>query len=167
MKKLLSSLVLLSVLAGGALAQDTWPIDIGLIDWIHRPSDVAGLRLGIPYGLNEQVTGIDLGLYGQSDYAWAIQVNLLSNQVRDEMGGLQVSILNQAGHLTGMQVGLWNNAATAEGFQIGLLNLADEMTGIQIGIVNRTEIMHGYQFGLCNVIRESSVPFCVVMNFSF
>ena len=41
------------------------------------------------------------------------------------------------------------------------------MTGIQIGIVNRTEVMHGYQFGLCNVIRESSVPFCVVMNFSF
>ena len=87
MKKVLSGLVLLGVLVSGAFAQDTWPVDLGLIDWIHRPSDVAGLRLGIPYGQNDSVTGIDIGLYGASDYAWALQFNLLSNQVRDEKIG--------------------------------------------------------------------------------
>ena len=137
------------------------------MDLIHRPSDVAGLRLGIPYGLNDSVTGIDIGLWGKSDYAWAIQVNVIQNSVRDEMGGLQVSLVNEAGHLTGMQVGLWNQAATMEGFQIGILNLADGVNGMQIGLINRTENMHGYQIGLVNVIRESSVPFAPVINFLF
>jgi len=167
MKKLLSSLILVGVVATGALAQDTWPIDVSFIDWIHRPADVAGLRLGLPYGVNDSVTGLDIGLWGKSDYAWAIQVNVLENRVRDEMGGIQISCINDAGHLTGLQVGLWNTAPTMEGFQIGLLNLADNVNGLQIGIINRTELMHGYQIGLVNVIRESPVPFMPIVNFLF
>ncbi|MEI6210279.1 MAG: hypothetical protein WCR06_01510 [bacterium] len=167
MKKLLSSLVLAGMMATGALAQDTWPVEISFLDWIYRPSDVAGLRLAVPYGINDSVTGVDIGLWGKSDYAWAFQFNALHNKVRDRMGGLQVSCLNDAGDLTGMQVGLWNMAATAEGFQIGLLNLTDQMDGMQIGIINRTELMHGYQIGLVNVIRESSVPFAPIINFCF
>lgn len=167
MKKLLSSLVLASVMATGALAQDTWPVDISFLDWIYRPSDVAGLRLAVPYGVNDSITGVDIGLWGKSDYAWAIQLNVLHNKVRDEMGGIQISCLNDAGHLTGMQVGLWNMAATAAGFQIGLLNLTDQFEGLQVGIINRTENMHGYQIGLVNVIRESSVPFAPGINFFF
>ncbi|MEI8242672.1 MAG: hypothetical protein WCI17_05345 [bacterium] len=165
MKKLLSSLVLAGVMATGALAQDIWPVDISFLDWIHRPADVAGLRLAVPYGINDSVTGLDIGLWGKSDYAWAIQINVLHNKVRDEMGGIQISCLNDAGHLTGMQIGLWNTAPTMEGFQIGLLNLADQVDGLQIGLINRTEIMKGYQIGLVNVIRESSVPFAPVINF--
>lgn len=167
MKKLLSSLVLAGSIAFGALAQDTWPVDVSFLDWIHRPADVAGLRLGLPYGINDSVTGIDIGLWGKSDYAWAIQINLLQNAVRDEMGGIQVGCVNDAGVLSGLQVGLWNTAPTMQGFQIGLLNLADQAEGLQIGIVNRTEIMHGYQIGLVNVIRESSVPFAPIVNFHF
>ena len=167
MKKLLSSLIFAGVLVSGAMAQDTWPVDFAFLDWIHRPADVAGLRIGIPYGQNDSVTGIDIGLWGKSDYAWAIQVNVVHNVVRDEMGGIQVSCVNDAGHLTGLQVGLWNMAPTMEGFQIGLLNLADQVDGLQIGLVNRTEIMHGYQIGLVNVIRESPVPFAPIMNFYF
>jgi len=168
MKKLLSSLVLFGALVGSAYAQEIWPIDFGLVDLIHRPADVVGLRLGIPYGQNNSITGIDIGLYGQSEYAWALQFNLTSCQVRDEMGGLQVSLLNGAGHLTGMQIGLWNVVTTSvEGFQIGLLNLADDVTGMQIGVVNRTETMHGYQIGLVNVIRQSPLPCTAVINFAF
>jgi hypothetical protein len=167
MKKLLSSLILVGVVATGALAQDTWPVDVSFLDWIHRPADVAGLRLGIPYGINDSVTGLDFGLWGKSDYAWAIQVNVAENRVRDEMGGIQISCVNDAGHLTGMQIGLWNQAPTMEGFQIGLLNLADNVNGLQIGVINRTELMHGYQIGLVNVIRESPVPFAPVINFLF
>lgn len=167
MKKLLSSLFLAGSMAVGALAQDTWPVDVSFMDWIHRPADVAGLRLGLPYGVNDSVTGVDIGLWGKSDYAWAIQINVLHNNVRDEMGGIQISCLNDAGHLDGIQIGLWNMAASADGFQIGLLNLTDQMYGFQIGLVNRTEIMHGYQIGLVNVIRESSVPFAPVINFHF
>ncbi len=168
MKKLLSSLILVgAMVTTGALAQDTWPVDVSCLDWIHRPADVAGLRLGLPYGKNDSVTGVDIGLWGVSDYAWAIQFNLLHNSVRDEMGGIQVSCVNDAGHLTGLQFGLWNTAPTMEGFQIGLLNLADSVNGFQVGIVNRTENMKGYQFGLVNVIRESPVPFAPLVNFYF
>jgi hypothetical protein len=167
MKKLLSILALAGMCVAGAFAQDTWPVDIGFIDWMHRPSDVAGLRIGIPYGKNDQITGVDFGLYGYSDYAWAIQFNLLASVVRDQMGGLQVGCFNKVGRLTGLQVGLWNSAPTVEGFQLGLLNLADQVDGMQIGLVNRTELMRGYQIGLCNVIRESPVPFMVLANFTF
>lgn len=167
MKKLLLGLVLIGTIAGGLRAQEVWPVDVGLIDWIYRPTDVVGLRLGIPYGQNDSITGIDIGLLGRSDYAWAFQVNLLENKVRDVMGGVQVSLINEAGQLTGLQVGLWNRAPTASGFQVGLINLSDEMDGLQVGLVNRTEILHGYQIGLINVIRESPVPFCVLINFYY
>jgi hypothetical protein len=165
MKKLLAVLGIVGCMVGGAKAQDTWPVDVSFLDWIHRPADVAGLRVGIPYGVNDAITGVDVGLWGKSDYAWALQVNVLHNKVRDEMGGIQVSALNDAGHLVGLQVGLWNSAPSMEGIQIGLLNLADEAEGFQIGLVNRTELMHGYQIGLINVIRESSVPFAPLINF--
>jgi len=168
MKKLLSSLILLGVLVAGARAQDTWPTDIAFVqDWFHRPADVVGLRVGIPYGSNDAITGIDVGFWGQSDYAWAFQVNVVANIVRDTMGGIQVGLYNEAGNLTGIQVGLWNRAPTLAGAQIGIINLADEADGFQIGLINRTELMHGYQFGLVNVIRESPVPFCTVLNFYF
>ncbi len=168
MKKLLSSLVLVGVLVVGARAQDTWPTDIAFVqDWFHQPADVVGLRLGIPYGSNQSVTGFDIGLWGQSDYAWAFQVNVVANIVHEDMGGVQVGLYNEAGHLTGIQVGLWNHAPTLEGFQFGVINLADEADGMQVGLINRTEMMHGYQIGLVNVIRGSSVPFCTVINFSF
>ena len=167
MKKLFSSLALVCVVASGALAQDVWPVEVSCFDWINRPSDVAGLRIGIPYGVNDSITGVDIGLWGQSDYAWALQFNLLTCQVRDEMGGLQVSAYNQAGNLIGIQVGLWNRAPTATGAQIGLLNLSDQMNGFQIGIINRVEMIHGYQIGLVNVIRESPVPCMAGFNFYF
>jgi hypothetical protein len=165
MKKLVAGLMIIGCMVGSIWAQDTWPVDLSFMDWVHRPADVAGLRVGIPYGSNDSITGLDVGLWGRSDYAWAIQVNVLHNKVRDEMGGCQVSLLNDAGHLAGVQIGLWNQAPSMDGMQIGLLNLADEAEGFQIGIVNRTELMHGYQIGLFNIIRESTVPFVPFVNF--
>jgi hypothetical protein len=168
MKKLLSSLLLAGVLVAGARAQEMLPVDIAFIqDWWYRPSEVIGLRMGIPYAKNDSLTGLDIGFWGESDYAWAIQINLVASMVHDTMGGLQIGGYCEAGHLTGVQIGLWNHAPTTEGCQIGLVNLADETEGLQIGLINRTEMMHGYQIGLINVIRESPVPFCVGINLSF
>ena len=167
MRKHLCSLLVALVTVSGALAEETCPIELSFMDWLYRPSDVAGLRLGIPFGKNDAVTGVDVGFWGQSDYAWAFQFNVVANVVRDDMGGLQVALYNFAGNLTGIQVGLWNRALTGAGAQIGLLNLADQINGFQIGVVNRTEIMHGYQIGLVNVIRESPVPFFTILNFYF
>ncbi len=165
MKKLLAGLVMVGCMVSSAWAQETWPVDVAFLDWYYRPADVAGLRVGIPYGVNDSVTGLDVGLWGKSDYAWALQVNVLHNKVRDEMGGIQVSALNDAGHLAGIQIGLWNCAPSMDGMQLGLLNLADEAEGFQIGLVNRAELLHGYQIGLFNIIRESSVPFAPFINF--
>ncbi len=167
MKKLLSSLALVGALTTGVLAQDIWPLDISMFDWIARPTEVVGLRVGVPYGFNSAVTGFDVGLVGQSQHAWAFQVNAFYSCVNDTMGGLQVASVNYAGHLTGIQVSLWNTAQTMNGLQVGVINLADQVEGFQIGLINRTELMHGYQIGLVNVIRESPVPFAPVVNFMF
>ena len=47
------------------------------------------------------------------------------------------------------------------------MNLADYSEGFQIGLINRTEGMHGYQIGLINIIRDSQVPFCPILNVGF
>ena len=167
MRKHLCSLLVALVTVSGAFAEETWPVELSFMDWLYRPSDVAGLRIGIPYGMNDAVTGIDVGFWGQANYAWAFQVNVVANVVRDRMGGLQFALYNYGGDLTGIQVGLWNRVLSGEGLQIGLLNLADQFNGFQLGVVNRTETMHGYQIGLVNGIRESPVPFCTILNFYF
>jgi hypothetical protein len=169
MKRLFASACVAMVLVSGVRAADyqTSPIELSFLDAIYHPIDVAGLRVGIPYGSNDSVTGIDIGLWGKSTYMYGIQFNVLANLVTDRAGALQLSIYNDTLSLVGMQVGLWNNVGGAVGVQVGLLNLADDLEGFQIGLINRAELMHGFQVGLINVIRSSPLPFCPLVNVGF
>lgn len=168
-KNVLFGLVLAGLCVLGAQAADhvRWPVWFAFND--SDDVDVVGLRLTIPSGRCEQVTGMDLGLIGRSTYFNGLQINLLRNDVKDELAGWQIGGYNSAGlgSSLGMQVGLWNEASSLNGFQVGLVNLTDYANGLQIGLVNRAEDMHGYQIGLINVIRGGELPFCPLINIGF
>ncbi len=178
MKRFLLALGLAGLMGSGVFAQDTAVFDIGFLDWWYHPDNVVGLRLGIPWGENDSVTGIDVGFYGKSTNMSGIQVNLLANIVTDRADAIQVACYNYAGSLSGIQVGLMNETGYGSlGWdtrlmfsacvQVGLLNKADDLRGIQVGLVNTAEILYGFQVGLVNVIKSGVIPFMPIVNVGF
>ncbi len=169
MKKMAFGLVLAGLMAFGAHAAEKvrWPVWFAFND--VEDVDVVGLRLTLPSGQCEQVSGMDLGLIGRSQYYNGIQINLLRNDVKDELSGWQIGLYNTAGRcdVCGLQTGLWNESQTVFGFQVGLVNLADYAKGFQVGLINRSETLYGYQLGLINIIRGSELPFCPLLNIGF
>jgi len=169
MKKVLFGLLMAGLVVFGASAAEKvrWPVWFAFND--VEDIDVVGLRLNLPSGQCEQVTGLDIGLIGRSQYYNGIQINLWRNDVTDTLAGWQIGCYNSIGlgDALGLQTGLWNEAQSLYGFQAGLVNLADYAEGFQIGLINRAEDMHGYQIGLINIIRSGRVPFCPIINASF
>ena len=145
---------------------NVWPAFFAVSEFPANP-DVIGLRLTIPFSTKqENVTGIDLGLWGRTLYFQGIQVSVLRNDVKDDMSGFQVGLYNSigGGQLLGLQVGLFNEANSIRGLQAGIINLAGEAEGFQVGLINRAETMSGYQVGLINVIRDAELQFCPIVN---
>ena len=146
-----------------------WPAFLAICQW-PRSADVAGLRLTIPFSTSqENITGLDVGLWGRSLYFEGIQLNVLRNDVVDGAAGIQVGIYNSVGRgdLFGVQAGLWNEALSFRGVQAGLVNVVGEGRGVQVGIINRAETFYGYQVGLVNIIREGEWPFMPIINIGF
>ena len=144
-----------------------WPV------WLAFNStkniDVAGVRFTLPYGECESVTGFDIGFYGRCRYFEGFQLNILRNEAEDVLSGVQIGCYNSSGRadLKGLQVGLFNEARSMRGVQVGIVNLADSICGLQLGLINRAETMYGFQVGAVNVIRESEMVFCPVLNIGF
>ena len=144
-----------------------WPV------WLAFNSvedvDVTGLRMTLPYGKCESVSGIDLGIYGTSSYFEGIQLNILRNEAKDVLSGFQGGVYNTAGRadLLGVQIGLFNEARQIRGVQLGLLNLAEKIEGVQVGLINRAETAYGFQVGGVNVIRDSEIVFFPILNIGF
>ena len=108
--------------------------------------DVVGMRITIPYSTkHESVTGFDIGLWGRARHFEGFMLNLLRNDVKDELAGLQV--------------GLYNSA--------GVINVSQEMQGIQAGLINRCEDFHGIQVGAINIIRSSEFRCMPILNIGF
>lgn len=153
--------------AKGPSTKASWPV------WLAFNSvkdiDVVGVRFTLPYGQCESVTGFDLGIYGRCRYFEGVQINILRNEAEDVMAGIQLGVYNSAGRadLVGCQVGLLNEARTVSGFQVGLINMAEQVNGIQVGIINRAETAYGFQVGGVNVIRDSDLAFCPIVNIGF
>ena len=169
-RALMLALLLVSV---GAVshAYDTTPLQISVwppnLQVVTSEIDVSGLKLNLPYGGNNRITGIDLGFASTSENCSAFQVNLL-NMVSERYSGFQVGLFNLCGESRGFQVGLLNSTdSIGSGLQVGIVNSTLEMTGVQIGLVNYTDFMIGFQIGIVNIIRESIVPFFPIVNFCF
>ena len=146
-----------------------WPAFFAIAEFPATP-DLAGIRITIPYSTKqESVTGIDLGLWGRSQYFEGLQCNLLRNDVKDSGTGIQIGLYNSIGQadMLGIQVGLWNEAGTISGVQAGVVNIAGDISGVQIGLINRCEEMYGFQVGLINIIRDAELRFCPIINIGF
>lgn len=146
-----------------------WPAFFAISEF-PAAADLIGLRLTIPFStMQENVTGIDLGLWGRSMYFEGIQINIIRNDVQDDASGFQFGLYNSVGggNLLGLQAGLWNEALFMRGAQVGLVNISGETQGFQIGLINRSETMVGYQVGLVNIIRDAELQFCPVVNIGF
>ncbi len=146
-----------------------WPAFFAIGEYPSTP-DLVGLRITIPYSSKqENVTGIDLGLWGRAQYFEGLQLNILRNDVKDRGAAFQVGLYNSIGiaDLFAVQAGLWNESGALRGVQAGLVNLAGEMSGVQVGLINRTEEMYGFQVGLVNIIRDAELQFCPIVNVGF
>ena len=146
-----------------------WPAFFAICEAPETP-DLIGLRLPIPFSTKqENVTGLDFGLWARSQYFEGIALTAFRNDVQDSCAGLQVSMYNSVGRgdLCGIQIGLWNESLAFRGFQIGLVNVSGDSCGFQIGVINRSETMYGFQFGAINVIRDSEIPFLPFFNVGF
>lgn len=153
--------------AQASSAKSAWPIWLAVNS--KQDPDVIGLRLTLPYGKCDSVTGFDLGVYGSCRYFEGLQVNVLRNEAEDVMSGIQVGVYNSAGRadLTGFQFGLFNETRSLRGVQFGVINIASQVEGFQIGLINRAETAYGVQVGGVNVIRESELAFFPIVNIGF
>jgi len=153
----------------GKRESNVWPAFVAVCEFPANP-DLIGLRLTIPFSTRqENVSGIDLGLWGRSLYFQGFQFNVLRNDVKDDMSGFQIGLYNSigSGQMIGVQVGLFNEANSIRGLQAGLVNLTGEAQGFQVGLINRAETMTGYQVGLINIIRDAELQFCPLINIGF
>ena len=146
-----------------------WPAFIAVWDFPDTP-DLIGLRITSPCSTKqENVTGLDVGFWGRSEYFEGIQINVLRNDVRDSLAGVQVGCYNSVvrGDLLGIQAGLWSESMSQRGIQAGLVNVAGDMEGVQIGVINRCETMYGFQLGAINIIRDAEFQFMPILNVGF
>ena len=149
------------------LEQPAWPIWLAFNS--TKDIDVIAMRIPVPYGDCEGVTGFDLGCFGRCRFFEGFQLNILRNDAKDTLAGFQVGIYNSCGRadILGVQVGLWNEARVIKGCQVGLINITDAGSGFQLGIINRAETFYGFQGGAVNVIRENEFAFLPVFNVGF
>lgn len=121
--------------------------------------DLVGMQVGVCGRVKDQMTGAQLNgpLWG-GNHAYLVKGCQISLDLFPFTVNPQTNLTwfcnNKAKDLNGVQIALWcNKATTAKGLQIGLVNITDTMTGAQIGLVN--------------IIKESTMPFCPIINVCF
>lgn len=141
------------------------PLQLAPVD-----SDVYGLRLALPYGVNRNFYGLDIGLWnvttgdqyglqlgclvasrGKTTFGWNL-AGIANFSAGNEYGVSFGGIYNQAdGHVTGLQFG-------------SILSRAKKVSGVQFGLITYCEDLTGVQIGLLNICPKSSVPFMFLVN---
>jgi hypothetical protein len=164
--RLFAALLLLGSQAFAA-PTDVTHLGLGIVPPAQFPPSkfsVKGLRLSVLWGRNENVTGIDLGLIGNTTKdsftgsavsgifnlnegnttIMGVQLAGITNMnlYRTRIFGIQAALAANIGDTTdifGVQIGIYNRARTVYGVQIGLINFAKDLHGVQIGLANFNE----------------------------
>jgi hypothetical protein len=167
MKKMLLAVSVLVLFVSSSFAATT-PIKISIWDKIALPpaDKVVGLELGLG-SHTKDLTGVSLNLIlSKSEDAGGIQYALVV--LADKMKGIQSGFVSISGRsMSGIQLGFYNGANTMKGIQYGVINNANNFSGLQLGLLNMTNNMYGLQIGLINYIKNSSLPFMVLINLKF
>ncbi len=189
--KMLRVVGLVAFLASAAWCRayyEAVPIQLALwspVQLFSVDRDVVGLRLDFIYGANENVSGLDIGLWNETiGSEHGVQVGGV-NVVGSECVGLQYGVVNLVNEtMTGWQGGLFNmvndevhglqtgsmnlGLTGVRGLQIGVVNYAQDMSGLQIGLFNAVQVMYGVQIGLINIISDKEIlPVLPVINAAF
>ncbi len=158
-------------------------IGLAVFNPVQYPDEsfsIRGLRANAVYAVNEDLTGVDLGLILPFNFLrgdmTGVQLGLY-NEVGNKTTGLQWGMVNNTkGDVSGIQLGLVNiSDGYQKGLQYGFYNQADHISGLQLGFINRTRSLHGLQIGLINMKEEvgpgmpDSIPMKVfpVVNWTF
>jgi hypothetical protein len=125
-----SALLALLALAAPARAAEPKPFQLALVppaQIVPEGESVSGVRLGLLYDKNVNVTGFDfsfIAAHATGNFlGWQISPVAL---VGGTMKGLQVGFYNQAKHVEGLQFGFVNNTGTIHGLQLGFVNIIEK-----------------------------------------
>lgn len=139
---------------------------------VPAEDSITGVRLGIFYTVNRDVTGFSLTIIGvnrTTNNGEGIELGL-ANFVDGDFRGMQWGLVNYTGNnFTGFQDG-WVNIVNGEcaGTQWGLFNYAASMKGFQLGLINWTKSLNGVQIGLGNYNgNKKPFEFLPIVNWSF
>ncbi|MGL4393538.1 MAG: LA_2272 family surface repeat-containing protein [Fusobacteriaceae bacterium] len=176
MKKILLIFALVSTMI---FAADGEPMKFSLIGggiwdvWYlqlppSRNTNIYGLKFGFLTTYNDSY-GLSFHALKSNDRSFGgISLSVIANETEENMGGLQIALINLVGgNLYGGQVGFLNGVTgDTVGFQIGLVNangippavekqedvegqkITGNMTGFQFGVFNSTVgTFNGLQFG--------------------
>lgn len=156
----LASFVLI-LMSFDARAEETKPVQLAIFEpmqLVPKEDSVAGPRLSVFYTVNKNVSGFDLvwlGVNKTTGDMKGVEIGL-GNWVEGAAGGIQIGLVNHAGH-------------RFKGLQYGFANVVEgDTSGIQWGLVNWSEgYMHGLQAGLLNVSKGASKGFDLgVVNYN-
>jgi len=173
-----STIAVLIVIAGlaaaPATAQETKPIQLSLWDpvQIHKnTTSVKGFRFNLLYGVNDNMTGVDIGLVNRTTGRLAaFQIGFVG--MTGELRGWQLNLVNISnGATAGLQGpdAVYNSAVTMTGgVQIGLVNRAESFSGLQLGLINVTDTLDGLQIALLNVVgSREKWKYLPIVSWSF
>jgi hypothetical protein len=171
-----ASLIALSLGPSSARAQEN-PFQIAFIgpsmQLVDDDEDVKGIRLNLPYGVNRNVSGLDIGFINHTNGEFSGVGFGLVNLTEGRFSGWQSGVINIAeDRFTGLQfdpAALGNIVGQGEGAQIAwAFNKADYLHGFQLSLVNIAEDMEGLQVGLINIIRSKpSLSVLPLVNWKF
>ena len=139
------------------------------LQFFPETDDVHGLRLTFPYGQNNILQGVDLGICNQLNTLYGVSLAVLLSQRTENMYGVNLSgVFNiSKGDDVGLSMaGFYNEVRNVEGVQAsGLYNQAKFVKGVQFGLFNYCHNMNGAQVGIFNVCKAQPVPFTLFFNF--
>jgi len=131
--------------------------------------NIYGFRLTLPYGKNQTLKGMDIGIANQLNNLYGISFAALLSQRSENMYGINLSgIFNiSKGDDIGLSMaGFYNEIRNVEGVQAAVLyNQARFVKGVQFGLVNYCHNMNGAQVGIINICKAQPVPFTLFFNF--
>jgi len=132
-------------------------------------NSIYGLRLSLPYGKNDTLVGVDLGIANKLNSLYGISFAALLSQRTNNMYGINLSgVFNiSKGDDIGVSLaGFYNNVKDLKGLQCAVLyNQAVNVKGLQFGLVNYCHDMQGVQLGVINFCKTQPFPFVLFFNF--
>jgi hypothetical protein len=122
-------------------------------------------KVAVPPG--DAVYGLEFGIGSYTPEIKGVALNLLYGKT-DDVVGAQFAFVNFSQTFLGFEHGAANlNSAHISGVQLGFFNKSKSVKGLQLGVVNMTEDMQGIQIGIANFIKNSTLPFMVIVNAKF